>query len=282
MLVGTPAYLAPEQALGRDTDFRTDIFALGLLLYELASGTNPFAATDIPATLARIVDEDPPLLSEVQPQSVPELDRIIQRCLRKDPAARYRSTHEIIGDLERLRADRAAGRTPASEAAVGATSPRRSQSRSRQWLINHHVIMSVVYIGLLWLAWFARGWLASPWNSVFLLSVLAAVAAGTSLRLHLWFTATDVSAAACRATGLGTAMDARVRPPAAAVQVAAALGISANHPAFAMLLVGTSVAILVASFVIEPATTRAAFGAGTLDRWLLASGLLLPRPDIST
>jgi len=52
MLVGTPAYLAPEQALGHDADFRTDIFALGLLLYELASGINPFAAKSIPATIA--------------------------------------------------------------------------------------------------------------------------------------------------------------------------------------------------------------------------------------
>jgi serine/threonine-protein kinase len=74
MLVGTPAYLAPEQALGQDADFRTDIFALGLLLYELASGTNPFAAGTIPATIARIVDEEPPLLSEVQPQSPPGLE----------------------------------------------------------------------------------------------------------------------------------------------------------------------------------------------------------------
>ena len=79
MLVGTPAYLAPEQALGQDADFRTDIFALGLLLYELASGTNPFAAKTIPATIARIVDEDPPPLSEVRPHDVPELDQILER-----------------------------------------------------------------------------------------------------------------------------------------------------------------------------------------------------------
>src|SRR5262245_11682208 len=82
MLVGTPASLSPEQALGQDTDFRTDIFALGLLLYELASGTNPFVGKTIPATIARIVDEDPPLLSEVQPNSVPELDRIIHLSLQ--------------------------------------------------------------------------------------------------------------------------------------------------------------------------------------------------------
>ena len=148
-----------------------------------------------------------------------------------------------------------------SEAAVGAASPRRSQSRSRQWLINHHVIMSVVYIGLLYPAWFARSWLASPWNTVFLLSVLGTVAAGTSLRLHLWFTAltfpqqlAEQQASAQRWTRVCDLL-------LAAVQIGAALAISANHPEFAMLLVGTSVAILVASFVIEPATARAAFGA---------------------
>src|SRR5688500_6566807 len=148
MLVGTPAYLAPEQALGQDADFRTDIFALGLLLYELASGTNPFAAGTVPATIARIVDEDPPLLSAVQPQSMPELDRILERCLQKDPRARYRSTQAIVGDLERLRAELNGRGRPGSHARV-ATAPRPpAQPRSRQWLINHHVVMAVVYIGL--------------------------------------------------------------------------------------------------------------------------------------
>jgi hypothetical protein len=67
------------------------------------------------------------------------------------PLARYRSTDDIVSDLE----------------------------RSRQWLVNHHVAMSVAYVALLYPAWFARGWLSSPWNSAFLLGVLAAAAAGT-------------------------------------------------------------------------------------------------------
>ena len=266
MIVGTPAYLSPEQALGRDTDFRTDMFAFGLLLYELASGTNPFAARSIPATIARIVNDDPPPLSEVQPQSVPELDRIIQRCLMKDPLARYRSTQDLIDDLQRLRANRSGVRTWDPGPVVD-PAPRDRDPRSRQWLINHHVIVSVVYIVLLYPAWFAaRSWLQSPWNSAFLLSVLAAAAAGTSLRLHLWFTAltfpeqlAEQQASAQRWTRLCDVLYA-------GILIAAALGISGGHREFAMLFVAAAAAMVVASFVIEPATVRAAFGAGSSRR----------------
>jgi serine/threonine protein kinase len=264
MLVGTPAYLSPEQALGKDADFRTDIFALGLLMYELASGINPFAAKTIPATIARIVDEDPPPLSDVQPNSVPELDRIIQRCLRKDPLARYRSTQEIVGDLERLRADLAAHRTPA---AMNTTDAGRSTVRaeSQQWLVNHHVIMSVVYIALLYPAWYARGWLMPPWSTWFLLSVLAAAAAATSLRLHLWFTARTFSRR-LESEQLTTQRSTRVCDVVfAATQLAAAIVLGDGHPEFAMLFVTAAVAILVAAFVIEPATVRAAFGRSGRD-----------------
>ena len=257
MLVGTPAYLAPEQARGLEADYRTDIFALGLLLYELASGTNPFAAGTIPATIARIVNEDPPLLSEVQPQSVPELDRIVHRCLQKDPLARYRSTQEIVVDLELLRSER---RKSGSQEPIPHPVP-RPQPRSRQWLVNHHVIVSVIYVALLYPAWIARGWLPSPWNSGFLLGILAAAAAGTSLRLHLWFTATalpDQFAEQQQSTARWTRL---CDLTFAGIQFAAALGISDKHPEFAMLFVAASVAILVGSFVIEPATARAALSS---------------------
>jgi serine/threonine protein kinase len=256
MIVGTPAYLAPEQALGKGTDFRTDIFALGLLMYELASGTNPFAAGTITATIGRIVNDDPPPLSAVRPHSFPALDRIIQRCLRKDPIARYRSTQEIIADLERLN-----HRSRPSEQFTPLDHPeqRRSGSRALQWLVTHHVIMSVVYVLLLYPAWYARGWLSSPLNSVFVLVLLGAAAAGASLRLHVWFTATtfpqqlaEQQAATSRWTRVCDVLFA-------VVQIGAALGISDMHPEFAMLFVAASVAILVASFVIEPATVRAAF-----------------------
>jgi hypothetical protein len=241
MIVGTPAYLAPEQALGRDTDFRTDIFALGLLLYELASGANPFAAGTIAATIGRIVNEDPPPVSAVRPHSLPALDRIIQQCMRKDPLARYGSTHEIISDLQRL-----------------GTDPQPSAPRARQWLVKHHVIMSLVYVLLLYPAWYARAWLPAPFNSAFVLVLLSAAAAGASLRLHVWFTAITFPH---QLVEQQTATERWTRVcdvVFAAVQLGAALAISSDHPEFAMMFVAAAAAILVAAFVIEPATVRAA------------------------
>jgi predicted Ser/Thr protein kinase len=253
MLVGTPAYLAPEQALGHDTDFRTDIFTLGLLMYELASGTNPFVAGTIPATIARIVNEDPPLLSDVQPRSVPELDRIVERCLRKDPRDRYRATQEIVADLERLKAELSGRDRPVP--------PQPAPQGSRRWLVNHHVVMSVVYIGLLYPAWFVREWLPSPWNSGFLLGILAAAAAGASLRLHLWFTATTFPNQFAEQQQSNARWTRLCDLTFAGMQIGAAFGISGMHPEFAMLFVGAAVAILIGSFVIEPATVRAAFSS---------------------
>jgi serine/threonine protein kinase len=257
MLVGTPAYLSPEQAAGQRADFRTDIFALGLLMYELASGTNPFAAGTLEATFARILQAEPPPLSSVQPNSIPDLDRIVARCLRKDPLARYRSTREIISDLEQLRADLTASRSPASPDRVAMD--RTGRARSRRWLVNHHVIVSVVYIVLLYPAWYARGWLPAPWNMWFLLCVLAAAAAATSMRLHLWFTALTFPLDLERQQK-STQLWMRVCDVVfAGTQLAAGLSVADGHPEFSMLFVTAAVAILIAAFVIEPATVRAAF-----------------------
>ena len=256
MLVGTPAYLAPEQALGQDADFRTDIFALGLLLYELASGTNPFAANTLQATLARIVDEDPPPLSDVRPHDVPELDQILEQCLRKDPLARYRSTNEIVSDLERLRANSRRMSAPDG----GQTPALRLQGNRRQWLLNHHVIATVVNLLLLYPAWVAREWLPAPWNGAFLLCVLATAAAAISLRLHLVFTALTFPRQFAEQQSSTQSWTRICDVLLSGMLVTAAVTISSEHPEFAMIFVGAAVGLVVASFVIEPATARAAFG----------------------
>ena len=256
MLVGTPAYLAPEQALGQDADFRTDIFALGLLLYELASGTNPFAAKTIPATIARIVDEDPPPLSEVRPHDVPELDQILERCLRKDPLARYRSTNEIASDLERLRA----GSLGVSDRDQESTTSARPRGHRARWLLNHHVIATTVNLLLLYPVWIARAWLPEPWNGAFLLGVLATAAAAISLRLHLVFTALTFPRQFAEQQASTQSWTRICDVLLAGILISTAVTISTPHPEFAMIFVGAAVGLLVASFVIEPATVRAAFG----------------------
>ena len=256
MVMGTPAYLSPEQALGRPTDFRTDVFAFGLVMYELASGTNPFIGQSVTATLVRIVELDPAPLSEVQPDVEPALDHIVRRCLQKDPADRYGSTHDIVADLERLREEMASGRPSGGKRHFA---PLMRRSRAQDWLVVHQIAVSGLYLVMLVPAWMARPWLTQPWSRVFLLTTLAMVAAATSLRLHLWFTAAafprQLAEQHARARHWTRLCDAGL----AVTLMTAAVALGDSHAAFAMLFVGVAVALLVTSFAIEPATARSAF-----------------------
>jgi hypothetical protein len=129
----------------------------------------------------------------------------------------------------------------------------------RWWWETHQVVVSLVYVLVMYPVWHIRPWLPPPWGMLFLLAALAWVAAATSLRLHLWFTSrfypAELSAQRARTLPLTRGCDGGL----AASLLLAALGIGSDHPEFAMLLVTVAVAAAVASFMIEPATTRAAF-----------------------
>lgn len=257
VILGTPAYLAPEQALGKPVDFRADLFALGLVLYELASGVNPFAASTITATLARIVEVDPVPLSEIEPATAPDLERIIETCLHKDPLQRYAATRELVGELEDLAADLAERRRASSHRSHR---PHRiAPGRPRWWWQVHQLVVSAVAVAMLYPAWLVRAWLPRPLGMLFFLVVLASTAAGTSLRLHLWFVArffpNELAAQQAASQGRTRWCDSAF----AASLVVAALAVAGAHPEFAVLLVAVSTSMLVATFVIEPATARAAF-----------------------
>jgi hypothetical protein len=126
--------------------------------------------------------------------------------------------------------------------------------------VNHQVILSIIYLALLYPGWIARAWLPAPWNSAFLLGLLAAAAAAVSMRLHLWFTALTFPHQFAEQQSSTRRWMQACDVALAAILVAAALGISSGHQAFAMIFMGAAVAIMVAAFVIEPATARAAFG----------------------
>ena len=107
--LGTPGYMAPEQIRGEEVDCRTDVFAFGVLLFELASGRHPFTSSGPVSTVARVLEAAPPDLRRLAPACPPALPAIIGRCLRKDPAARYGAVREIVEALERARRNPDAG-----------------------------------------------------------------------------------------------------------------------------------------------------------------------------
>jgi len=101
-IMGTVTHMSPEQALGTDVDFRTDIFSFGVMLYEMATGRLPFEASTVQATLARILNQEPKPVEELNPTIPPDLARIIHECLSKDRVLRP-SLNDIVGQLKAIR-----------------------------------------------------------------------------------------------------------------------------------------------------------------------------------
>ena len=101
-VVGTMAYMSPEQALGGEVDARSDLFSLGAVLYEMATGRRPFQGATPSATLLAIAHENPASVSKMNPDIPGDLSRVISRCLEKTAGDRYRTAREALEDLRPL------------------------------------------------------------------------------------------------------------------------------------------------------------------------------------
>ena len=102
-IVGTFQYMSPEQMEGKEADARSDIFSLGAVLYEMATGKRAFKGKTTASVIAAILEREPPAISSVQPMSPPALDRTVKICLAKDPDERFQSAHDVKLQLEWIR-----------------------------------------------------------------------------------------------------------------------------------------------------------------------------------
>ena len=123
MIVGTFQYMAPEQLEGKEADARTDIFAFGAVLYEMATGKRAFEGASRASLIGSIMASQPRPISEHQPMTPSALDRLIRKCLAKDPDARWQSAADIADELRWI---------AEAGSQVGAPSPARSVSRKRE------------------------------------------------------------------------------------------------------------------------------------------------------
>jgi serine/threonine protein kinase len=101
-IIGTPGYMSPEQASGRAVDARSDVFSLGVVLYEMATGVPPFAGATRVETLVSIMRDEPPPVVRRNPRVPPALSRAIERCLQKDPKRRFADASELGAELSRV------------------------------------------------------------------------------------------------------------------------------------------------------------------------------------
>jgi serine/threonine protein kinase len=248
-LLGTPAYMSPEQIRGAELDFRSDLFSFGVLVYELATGVNPFAGADAASTIARILETEPVRLEERLPPNatrVPILGLLVDvvgTCLRKDPALRFESTAALVAALER--------------AETGA--PVTIERPAVWWWQFHQGLACLFYCLLLVPLWYGGERITRPMGEgLFAIGLVSAIVTVT-LRLHLWFTwrsyPTQWLPQRVRSRHWVRVADVGF----VSALLAAGFSLLGTVRPLALVLIGAAVVLLLAVTVIEPTTERAAF-----------------------
>ncbi len=119
-VLGSPAYMSPEQALGKELDHRTDLFSLGVVLYQMVTGRSPFTGSSLAETLQKITQAQPEAMARFNYDVPPELERIVLKCLQKDAGRRFQSARELMVDLGNLKRDLESGAGQGASPAVAA------------------------------------------------------------------------------------------------------------------------------------------------------------------
>jgi len=154
LVVGTSAYMSPEQARGDPLDARSDVFSFGIMLYEMVTGRRPFQGETASATRLKIAEAEAEPLPEDRDDVPEELERIIRRCLKKSPGDRFNDTRDLAASLRDLRQETSSGRqrrvgrgTGAEAAVSGAAKRRTDRERSIRWALAAAGAIALALIG---------------------------------------------------------------------------------------------------------------------------------------
>ena len=146
-ILGTVAYMAPEQAEGKGVDARSDIFSLGVMLYEMATGVRPFKGDTSLSTLTAIMRDTPKSVTEVNPAIPKELGRVIRRALSKDPDRRQQTGKDLRNDLDEIRKELESGELSVSTAQAAAVQAAAPVARRTPWVAVAGALALVMAVG---------------------------------------------------------------------------------------------------------------------------------------
>ena len=224
---GTPGYMAPEQLRGDPGDMRADVYAFGILMYELATGRHPYDDGDARVMLSPAV-----------------LDRVVRRCLRVAAHERYASGIEVLAALTAAGVHQSAEHEP---------------SRALWWWQFHQLAVVALHAAMVAAVWPARHWFAPPWGTIVFYAALALETAAVTMRLHLWFSSRfqwDLLAVERRRVHWPlAALDLAFQALLLTVGLAAARVDAPTAPVFFVAAIASFLTLL----LIEPATSKAAF-----------------------
>ena len=241
-LAGTPGYMAPEQLRGQPPDSRADVFAFGVLLFEMATGRHPFAGdrgSMLEAALSNRAAFDTPDLPA-------GIRAVVRRCLSPNPQDRFHDGSALAHELD-------AGVVPDRAAT--------EHSRSVWWFLVHQRVVSAVVAAMPVIAWIARPEFARPWGSLVFLLTLAGATVVVAIRLNADFIAREHPADLSRHLA---AVGPRLWMAELALDVCAlgsGMALADRADWAAGLLFTAGVSSIIAFSVIEPATARAALRA---------------------
>ncbi|HKB14003.1 MAG TPA: serine/threonine-protein kinase [Vicinamibacterales bacterium] len=241
LVVGTPAYMAPEQIEGGSVDARTDVFAFGVLLYEFASGVHPFSGPSPLATAARVLEHDAEPLTARCADLPAGFSDLIARCLQKRPVDRFGSASELVGALQ-ITAD---ATTAAPRAA---------------WWRTHQAIIAIIYVAVAVLAWNIKETVENPLTVGIFIALGGTATIGAALRGHLVFTERMNRAHLIGERRRTRRWIAAIDGLVSALLVADALAVAGVRALLAVFALSAAVGVAIAATVLEPATTRATFG----------------------
>jgi hypothetical protein len=150
-IVGTLQYMAPEQLEGKEVDARTDIFAFGAVVYEMATGKRAFEGKTQASLIAKILEIDPPPISSLQPMTPPALDRVVKKCLAKEPEKRWQAASDVCDELKWIAESGSQTGTPAS---LAATRKSRLGDARLAWIVAAVLLLAGLAFG--YYAYFKR------------------------------------------------------------------------------------------------------------------------------